>query len=92
LEVKNLNQPLETAFVLVLLAGPSIPEDETRSPSTFCECSPFLEPLCFGATFFLPTLESARTSLELLLPLFGSSTPFLEGKIVQLSKASSAAP
>jgi hypothetical protein len=92
LELKNLNQPLGTPLALVLLAGLSIPEDEIGRPSTFCECSPFLEPLRFGAAFFLPTLESAKTSLELLFPLFGSSTPFLEEKTVQLSKASWAAP
>ena len=91
-ELKKMNQPLETPLTLVLLVGPSILEDETGRPSIFCECSPCLDPMRFGAALFLPTLESIRTSLEMLFSLFGSQTPFLDGIIVQLIKASQTAP
>jgi hypothetical protein len=58
LELKYLNQPLGTPLTLVMLAG-TIPEEETGIPSTCRECSPFLDPLCFGTGFFVLTLESA---------------------------------
>jgi hypothetical protein len=59
LELKYLNQPLGTPLALVLFMDPSIPEVETGTPSACREFSPFLDPLCFGAGFFVPTLELA---------------------------------
>jgi hypothetical protein len=80
-----LNQPFGTPLALVLLAVPSFPREKIGTPSTCCECFPFLDPLRFVAGFFVPSLESAKTSQEMLFSHFESSIPILDGTIIPLT-------